>query len=114
MAISMLISTWMTSANQPQTNSMPGMKLMMYLMPVMMIFWFNKYSSGLSYYYFLANLITILQTLIIQKFIIDEKKVLAQMEANKKKPAKPKSKWQQRLEDAQKMQQQRLNQQKKK
>jgi YidC/Oxa1 family membrane protein insertase len=114
MAISMLISTWMTSANQPQTSSMPGMKLMMYLMPVMMIFWFNKYSSGLSYYYFLANLITILQTLIIQKFIIDEKKVLAQMEANKKKPAKPKSKWQQRLEEAQKMQQQRLNQQKKK
>jgi YidC/Oxa1 family membrane protein insertase len=114
MAISMLISTWMTSANQPQTTSMPGMKLMMYLMPVMMIFWFNKYSSGLSYYYFLANLITIVQTLIIQKFIIDEKKVLAEMEAKQKKPAKPKSKWQQRLEDAQKMQQQRLGGQKKK
>lgn len=114
MAISMLISTWMTSASQPQTTSMPGMKLMMYLMPVMMIFWFNKYSSGLSYYYFLANLITILQTIIIQKFIIDEKKVLAQMEAKQKKPTKPKSKWQQRLEDAQKMQQGRLNQTKKK
>jgi YidC/Oxa1 family membrane protein insertase len=108
MAASMLISTIMTSSNQPSTASMPGMKVMMYLMPVMMIFWFNKYSSGLSYYYFLANLITILQTIIIQKFIIDEKKVLAQMEANKKKPAKPKTKWQQRLEDAQKMQQQRM------
>lgn len=106
MAISMLISTIMTSANQPQNNSLPGMKYMMYLMPVMMIFWFNKYSSGLSYYYFLANLITILQTWIIQKFIIDEKKVLAQMEA-KKKTVKPKSKWQQRLEEAAKMQQQR-------
>ncbi len=106
MAISMMISTIMTSASQPQNNSMPGMKYMMYLMPVMMIFWFNKYSSGLSYYYFLANLITILQTWIIQKFIIDEKKVLAQMEA-KKKVAKPKSKWQQRLEDAAKMQQNR-------
>jgi len=107
MAISMLISTWMTSANQPTNNSMPGMKTMMYLMPVMMIFWFNKYSSGLSYYYFLANVITILQTWIIQKFIIDEKKVLAQMELNKKKPAKPKSSWQKRLEDAAKMQQNR-------
>lgn len=106
MAVSMLISTIMTSASQPQNNSMPGMKYMMYLMPVMMIFWFNKYSSGLSYYYLLANLITILQTWIIQKFIIDEKKVLAQMEA-KKSVAKPKSKWQQRLEDAAKMQQQR-------
>lgn len=77
---------------------------MMYMMPVMMIFWFNKYSSGLSFYYLLANLITIAQTLIIQKFFIDEKKVLAQMEA-KKKVAKPKTKWQQRLEEAQKMQQ---------
>ncbi len=106
MAASMLISTRMTSANQPTNNNMPGMKYMMYFMPIMMIFWFNKYSSGLSYYYFLANLITILQTWIIQKFIIDEDKVLAQMEANKKKPVKPKSKWQQRLEQAQKMQQQ--------
>jgi len=107
MAISMLVSTKMTSSNQPTNSNMPGMKTMMYIMPVMMIFWFNKYSSGLSYYYFLANLITILQTWIIQKFIIDEKKVLAQMELNKKKPAKPKSKWQQRLEEAAKMQQQR-------
>lgn len=113
MAISMLISTWMTSANQPQNNAMPGMKMMMYIMPLMMIFWFNKYSSGLSYYYFLANLITIVQTLVIQKFIIDEKKVLAQMEANKKKPSKPKSSWQQRLENAQKAQQQRIKNQKK-
>lgn len=108
MAASMLISTRMTSANQPTNANMPGMKTMMYIMPIMMIFWFNKYSSGLSYYYFLANLITILQTWIIQKFIIDENKVLAQMEANKKKPAKPKSKWQVRLEQAQKMQQQNM------
>jgi YidC/Oxa1 family membrane protein insertase len=107
MAISMLISTKMTSASQPTNANIPGMKAMMYIMPVMMIFWFNKYSSGLSYYYFLANVITILQTWIIQKFIIDEKKVLAQMELNKKKPAKPKSKWQQRLEEAAKMQKQR-------
>jgi len=83
-------------------------------MPVMMIIWFNKYSSGLSYYYFLANVLTILQTLIIQKFIINEEKLLAQMEANKKKPAKPKSKWQQRIEEAQRAQQQKLQQQRKK
>lgn len=107
MAASMLISTRMTSANQPTNSNMPGMKTMMYIMPFMMIFWFNKYSAGLSYYYFLANVFTILQTWIIQKFIIDEDKVLAQMEANKKKPAKPKSKWQKRLEEAQKMQQKR-------
>ncbi|MDD2386245.1 MAG: membrane protein insertase YidC [Bacteroidales bacterium] len=107
MAASMLISTRMTSANQPTNSNMPGMKTMMYIMPFMMIFWFNKYYSGLSYYYFLANVFTILQTWIIQKFIIDEDKLLAQMESNKKKPAKPKSKWQKRLEDAQKMQQKR-------
>ncbi len=105
MAASMLISTRMTSANQPTNSNMPGMKSMMYIMPFMMIFWFNKYSAGLSFYYFLANVITILQTWLIQKFIIDEKKVLFEMESNKKKPAKPKSKWQQRLESAQKMQQ---------
>ncbi|MDD2634733.1 MAG: membrane protein insertase YidC [Bacteroidales bacterium] len=107
MAGSMIISTRMTSANQPTNNNMPGMKTMMYIMPFMMIFIFNKYSAGLSYYYFLANVITILQTWIMQKFIIDEDKVLAQMESNKKKPAKPKSKWQKRLEEAQKMQQNR-------
>ncbi len=108
MAASMYISTMMTSANQPTNNNMPGMKFMMYIMPVMLLFFFNNYSSGLSYYYFLANVITILQTWVIRKFIINEKKVLAQMEANKMKPAKAtKSKWQQRLEDAQKMQQQR-------
>jgi YidC/Oxa1 family membrane protein insertase len=114
MAASMLVSTWITSRNQPQNNSMPGMKFIMYFMPVMMIIWFNKYSSGLSYYYFLANVLTILQTLIIQKFIINEEKLLAQMEANKKKPAKPKSKWQQRIEEAQRAQQQKLQQQRKK
>ena len=101
----MMISTKLTSSNQPTNSNMPGMKSMMYIMPIMMLFWFNKYSAGLSYYYFLANLITIAQTLIIQKFFIDEKKVLAQMEV-KKKQAKPKSKWQQRLEDAAKKQKQ--------
>lgn len=105
MAASMIISTRLTSSSQPANSNMPGMKMMMYIMPLFMVLWFNNYSSGLSYYYLLANIITILQTWIMQKFVVDEDKVLAQMEANKKK-VKPKSKWQQRLENAAKQQQQ--------
>ncbi len=99
MAVSLLISTIMTSSNQPTNTQMPGMKLMLYLMPVMMLFFFNDYAAGLSYYYFLANVITILQTWIIRRFFVDEAKVLARLEANKKKPVK-KSNWQTRLEEA--------------
>ena len=88
--------------NNEQTNmssqQMPGMKLMMYLMPIMMLFWFNSYSSGLSYYYFLSLLFTVGQTMFI-KSTIDEKALLAQLNSNAKKPAK-KSKFQQRLEQA--------------
>lgn len=78
------------------SQQMPGMKLMMYLMPVMLLVWFNNYSSGLSYYYFISTLITVLQTVIIRK-TIDDKKVLAKLEAKKKKPRK-KSGFQGRLE----------------
>lgn len=98
MAISMLISTHISSSNQA-TGGQPGMKMMMYMMPVMMLFWFNSYASGLSYYYFLANVFTIGQTWIIRRFFVDEGKVLARLEQNKKKPVK-KSTWQKRLEDA--------------
>jgi len=80
-----------------QQTQMPGMKTMMYLMPVMFLFWFNDYSSGLSYYYLLANLLTFAQIYII-KATIDEKKLHAQIEANRKKPVK-KSGFQKRLED---------------
>jgi YidC/Oxa1 family membrane protein insertase len=80
-----------------QQTQMPGMKTMMYLMPVMFLFWFNDYSSGLSYYYLLANLLTFAQIYIIRA-TIDEKKLHAQIEANKKKPVK-KSGFQKRLED---------------
>ena len=107
MAAAMLVQTLlnptqMTGANQ----SMPGMKLMMYLMPVMMVFWFNSYSSGLSYYYFLSNIVTIGQTLLISKFFINETDILAQLNAKKatSKP-KPKSKFQEKLEQIQKQQQ---------
>lgn len=94
----------MNNKNQPQNDQMKGMQTMMYIMPVMFLFIFNSYSSGLSYYYFIATLITILQTWIIRKFV-DDKKLLKQIELAKMKPVK-KSKFQQRLEEMQKMQQQ--------
>lgn len=81
---------------------MPGMKWMMYLMPVMFLFFFNDYASGLSYYYFLSLLITIIQTYIFRR-VVDEDKVRAQMAANAKKPKK-KSGFMARLEAAQKKQ----------
>jgi YidC/Oxa1 family membrane protein insertase len=80
-----------------QQSQMPGMKTMMYLMPVMFLFWFNDYSSGLSYYYLLANLLTFAQIYLIRA-TIDEKKLHAQIELNRKKPVK-KSGFQKRLED---------------
>ncbi len=96
-----------THINQQMTQSsqqMPGMKGMMYMMPVMFLFFFNNYAAGLSYYYFISTLITIGQTLLIRRFV-DEEALLAKLEENKKKPKK-KSKFQQRLEDMQKQQKQ--------
>lgn len=82
------------------------MKIMMYLMPVMMLFFFNSYPAGLSYYYFLANVISLLQTLLIQKVFINEDAIRAKLEANKKRPkANKKSKFAQRLEQMAKEQQ---------
>jgi YidC/Oxa1 family membrane protein insertase len=72
--------------------------MMQYMMPVMFMFMFNKFPSGLTYYYFLANMLTWIQNIISKRFI-DADKVLANLEANKKKLV-PKSKWQQRLEAA--------------
>lgn len=97
--------------NQPQNDQMKGMQTMMYIMPVMFLFIFNSYSSGLSYYYFIATLITILQTWLIRRFV-DDKKLLKQIEIAKMKPVK-KSKFQQRLEEMQKEQQRRLREQQK-
>lgn len=84
------------------SQQMPGMKMMMYMMPLMFLFFFNDYASGLSYYYFVSTLITILQTYAMRKFI-DEEKLLKAINENKKKPQK-KSGWMQRLEEAQKQQ----------
>ncbi|PKQ67943.1 membrane protein insertase YidC [Labilibaculum manganireducens] len=98
MAGTNLVYTSMNGQMQ-SSQQMPGMKYMMYLMPVMFLGWFNNYASGLSYYYFIATLFTVLQTIAIRKFMVDDDKVLAMLEANKKKPVK-KSKFQQRLEEA--------------
>jgi len=116
MAIALMIYTMLSGGgmNQPSQPGMPNMKYMMYLMPVMMIFWFNSYASGLSYYYFLSNFISIIQILIIKKYIIDEDKIHAQMQENKKKPAKKKSKWSQKMSDMMAEAQKQQAQQKKK
>jgi YidC/Oxa1 family membrane protein insertase len=102
MTITTIIQTRLTSQTQ-DTSAMPGMKYMLYFMPVFFMFILNSYSSGLSYYYFLANVFTIGQTYIIRQ-TIDEDKVRAQLMANKKKPAKKKSGFQKRLEDLAKQQ----------
>ena len=102
----------MNNKNQPQNDQMKGMQTMMYIMPVMFLFIFNNYSSGLSYYYFIATLITILQTWAIRRYVNDEK-LLKQIEIAKTKPAK-KSKFYERLEQMQKMQEQKTREQRKK
>ena len=92
-----------TASSQPQ---MAGMKFMMvYLMPIMMLFWFNNYSSGLCYYYFLSTLISIVQTLVIRR-MIDDEKIHAIMKANAAKRTNgKKSKFQQRYEELMREQQ---------
>lgn len=81
------------------------MKFIMYLMPLMLLFWFNNYASGLSYYYFLANMITFGQNYVFRKFIVDEDKLHRQMQANKKKKGSvKKSRFQKRLEEMAKKQ----------
>ena len=99
-----ILYNWITSKSQASSQSMPGMKLMLYLMPLMFFFWFNNYASGLSYYYWIALLMTIAQTYISRAFVTEEK-VRATIAANSAKPKKQ-SKWMARLEEAQKMQQQ--------
>ena len=73
---------------QPTQPGMPNMKIIMYISPLVMLIFFNNYASGLSLYYFISNLITIGIMLVIKNYIIDDKKILAKIEANKKKPKK--------------------------
>ena len=105
MALSMFIYSKMSSA-QMADGGMPGMKFMsLYLMPIMMFFICNSLSSALSYYYLLSNLITMGMTWYIRKYVVTEDKIRAQMAAAATKP-RQKSKWQLRLEEAQRMQEQ--------
>jgi YidC/Oxa1 family membrane protein insertase len=94
MTVTTIISMKFTNTMQ-NDNQIPGMKTMMYIMPVMFMFMLNSFSSGLTYYYFLANVITIGQNEIF-KLMIDEQKLLKQIHANKAKPVK-KSAWQERM-----------------
>lgn len=111
MAISMFLYSKINSAQMSTDPSMKGMRFMtLWLMPIMMFFFCNNLSSGLSYYYMLSNIITIFQTWVIKKFFIDEKKIYARLEANAAMPVK-KSKFMQRLEAAQKAQEQAMRQQ---
>lgn len=111
MTITNIIYTRISMQNQPTSSGMPGMKMMMYLMPLLFLFWFNNYASGLSYYYFLFQIITIGQTYLFRRFV-DEKKVRATMLENAKKPRK-KSGLMARLEEAQRQQQALMREQQK-
>ena len=89
-SIAIFFYTMMTAGQQaaPQQPGMPNMKVIMYIMPLMMLFFFNNYASGLSLYYFVSNVLTIVLMLVIKHFIVDDAKILTQLEENKKKPKK--------------------------
>lgn len=112
MTASTLLYTWSNSQLMGSTNQMPGMKWMMYLMPIFFLGFLNNYSAGLSWYYFLANMFTFGQTWVMQKFVINHEKLHAKIQENKKKPKKV-SKFQQKLEEMAKQNQQMKNQRKK-
>ena len=100
----------------PQQEGMPDMqkmmKMMIYFSPIMMLFFFNSYASALSLYYFISNLLTIVIMLIIKHYVIDEAKIHAQIQENKKRPEKKKSKFRQRMDDAMKQAQEQQKQKK--
>lgn len=106
MALTMFFYSKMTASQMSDDPNMAGMKFMsLYLMPIMMFFICNNLSAALSYYYLLSNIITMGMTWYIRKFVVTEEKVRADMMLKANQPKK-KSKWQQRLEEAQKMQEQ--------
>ena len=110
MTITNIAYTSMTMKNQ--SSAMPGMKWMMYLMPIMFLVFFNNYAAGLSYYYFLSLLITIAQTYAI-RYSVSPESVRRKMAENAKKPKK-KSGFMARLEEAQRQQQAMIREQQKK
>ncbi|MBL7893637.1 MAG: membrane protein insertase YidC [Bacteroidia bacterium] len=106
MTVSTILYTYSNSQLMGSTEQMPGMKFMMYAMPVIFLGVFNNYSAGLSYYYFLANMITFGQTYVMRKFV-DEKALHAKIQENKRKPVKQSS-FQKRLEEMAKQRQQQV------
>ena len=107
-SIAIFFYTKMTTGQQMMPASQTGgvnMKVIMYMMPLMMLFFFNNYASGLSLYYFISNILTIVLMLVIKNFIIDDSKILTQIEENKKKPLKVggfRARLQKALEEAEK------------
>ena len=107
-SVAIFYYTKMTTGQQMMSPSQTGgvnMKLIMYMMPLMMLFFFNNYASGLSLYYFISNVLTIILMLIIKNFIIDDNKILSEIEENKKKPVKVggfRARLQKALEEAEK------------
>ena len=114
MAVTMWLYSKMTMSNQAANDpSAASMKFMsVWMMPIMMFFICNNLSAALSYYYLLSQLFSIIQNWVLRKWFVDPEKLLAKARANEGKPAK-KSKWQQRLEEAQKMQEAQLKAQQK-
>lgn len=96
-----LIYTVMTAGNiqQPTQEGMPNMKVLMYIFPITFLFFLNTSASGLSWYYFVSNAINILIILVIKYWILDEKKIHAQIQANKVKGPKPEGKFQKRMRE---------------
>ncbi|MEN8186156.1 MAG: membrane protein insertase YidC [Bacteroidota bacterium] len=122
-SVAIFIYMQMTQSQQanmqpPQQEGMPDMqkmmKMMLWISPVMMLFFFNSYASSLSLYYFISNLLTIGIMLVIKHYIIDEDKIHAKIQENKKRPEKKKSAFRQRLDDAMKQAQEQQEKQKKK
>ena len=105
MTVCNIAYTYITMQSQATDPNMKFMKYMMYAMPLMFLFIFNDYAAGLSYYYLVSLFFTIFQTMIF-RWTLDDKKMLAEIEANKKKKAgKPKSGFMERLEKMQREQQ---------
>lgn len=113
-------SLFLAVYNKNMTAGAPGgndanaqmLKYMPYIMPFLFLGWFNSMASGLTFYYTFSNLVSIAQQFIIQKFVINEEKIHRKIQENRNKPATT-SKWQQRLEEMQKAQAQRMKQPKK-
>ena len=116
MAVTMWLYSKMTMSNQTASNdpSAASMKFMsVWMMPIMMFFICNSLSAALSYYYLLSQLFSIIQNWVIKKWFVHPEKILATVRSSEGKPL-PKSKWQQRLEEAQKLQEQQLKEQQRK